>query len=108
MSEHEVRAALTFGAPDRDRSESDEQDVTGWRRVYNYGMSGPQIGIGVPAVYVERRARLAQLMRRGVAVVPTAPEQTRNRDSHYPYRRCGRHSRDPDSVLDCPAHRRGL
>ena len=25
-------------------------------------------------------------MRRGIAVVPTAPERTRNRDSHYPYR----------------------
>ncbi len=40
----------------------------------------------IPAVYAERRARLAQLMQRGVAVIPTAPEQARNRDSHYPYR----------------------
>jgi len=49
-------------------------------------MSGPQIAIDIPAIYAERRARLAQLMRRGVAILPTAPEQTRNRDSHYPYR----------------------
>ncbi len=49
-------------------------------------MSGPQLAIGIPAVYVERRARLAQLMQRGVAVVPTAREQARNRDAHYPYR----------------------
>jgi Xaa-Pro aminopeptidase len=25
-------------------------------------------------------------MKRGVAVIPTAPERTRNRDAHYPYR----------------------
>jgi len=37
-------------------------------------------------VYAGRRARLAQLMQRGVAVVPTAPERPRNRDSNYPYR----------------------
>jgi len=33
-----------------------------------------------------RRARLAQAMQAGVAVVPTAPERVRNRDTHYPYR----------------------
>ena len=38
------------------------------------------------AVYAGRRARLAAHIGRGVAVVPTAPERTRNRDSHYPYR----------------------
>ncbi|MBI2294847.1 MAG: aminopeptidase P N-terminal domain-containing protein [Betaproteobacteria bacterium] len=37
-------------------------------------------------VYQRRRARLAAAMRSGVAIVPTAPERTRNRDSHYPYR----------------------
>ena len=37
-------------------------------------------------MYAGRRARLAQLMQRGVAVVPTAPERPRNRDSNYPYR----------------------
>ena len=34
----------------------------------------------------DRRLRLARAMREGVAVVPTAPERTRNRDAHYPYR----------------------
>ncbi len=37
-------------------------------------------------VYAQRRARLASLMGRGVAVIPTAPERVRNRDAHYPYR----------------------
>jgi len=37
-------------------------------------------------VYQRRRARLAAAMQEGVAVVPTAPERTRNRDAHYPYR----------------------
>src|SRR5574340_1650053 len=33
-----------------------------------------------------RRQRLAQAMGAGLAVIPTAPEQVRNRDSHFPYR----------------------
>ncbi len=37
-------------------------------------------------VYQQRRAKLAAAMRGGVAIVPTAPERTRSRDSHYPYR----------------------
>ena len=37
-------------------------------------------------VHGARRARLAQAMQAGVAVVPTAPERVRNRDTHYPYR----------------------
>jgi Xaa-Pro aminopeptidase len=37
-------------------------------------------------LYRRRRAALAQGMGRGVAIVPTAPERTRNRDAHYPYR----------------------
>jgi Xaa-Pro aminopeptidase len=37
-------------------------------------------------LYRRRRTALAQAMGRGVAIVPTAPEQTRNRDAHYPYR----------------------
>lgn len=37
-------------------------------------------------IYVERRRRLAEQMQTGVAVIPTAPERTRNRDSQYPYR----------------------
>lgn len=36
--------------------------------------------------YRKRRARLAALMQKGVAVVPTSPERLRNRDAHYPYR----------------------
>jgi Xaa-Pro aminopeptidase len=36
--------------------------------------------------YRQRRRRLARLMGEGVAVIPTAPEHVRNRDSDYPYR----------------------
>ena len=43
----------------------------------------PRIGA---EIYRRRRARLAASMRAGVAIVPTAPERTRNRDAHYPYR----------------------
>jgi len=38
------------------------------------------------ALYRGRRERLARALPDGVAVVPTAPERVRNRDSHYPYR----------------------
>jgi Xaa-Pro aminopeptidase len=38
------------------------------------------------APYTRRRAQLAQLIGKGVAIVPTAPERARNRDAHYPYR----------------------
>jgi len=38
------------------------------------------------APYAARRRRLAQAMQAGVAVLATAPERVRNRDSHYPYR----------------------
>jgi Xaa-Pro aminopeptidase len=37
-------------------------------------------------VYQRRRGRLAAAMQEGVAIIPTAPERTRNRDAHYPYR----------------------
>jgi Xaa-Pro aminopeptidase len=37
-------------------------------------------------LYQQRRIRLASAMGSGVAVIPTAPERPRNRDSHYPYR----------------------
>jgi Xaa-Pro aminopeptidase len=40
----------------------------------------------VPAVYAGRRRRLAEAIGEGVAVVPTAEERLRNRDTHYPYR----------------------
>jgi len=36
--------------------------------------------------YRQRRVRLAKIMGSGVAVIPTAPERTRNRDSQHPYR----------------------
>jgi Xaa-Pro aminopeptidase len=39
-----------------------------------------------PALYARRRNRLADLMEDGVAVVRTAPERLRNRDSSYPFR----------------------
>ena len=36
--------------------------------------------------FAARRARLLETMQRGIALIPTAPEHVRNRDSHYPYR----------------------
>ncbi len=36
--------------------------------------------------YLERRQRLIQAMGRGVAIIPTAAEAIRNRDTHYSYR----------------------
>jgi len=38
------------------------------------------------SAFSARRARLLAAMGAGVAVIPTAPERLRNRDSHYPYR----------------------
>src|SRR6266852_3846578 len=38
------------------------------------------------SMYSERRRRLAEAMAAGVAVIPTAPERVRNRDTHLPYR----------------------
>jgi Xaa-Pro aminopeptidase len=38
------------------------------------------------SVYRARRARLAAAIGEGLAVIPTAPERVRNRDTHYPYR----------------------
>src|SRR5215212_11471725 len=38
------------------------------------------------SVYRRRREQLAHSIGAGVAVVPTAPERIRNRDTHYPYR----------------------
>src|SRR5258706_16185506 len=38
------------------------------------------------ALYRGRRERLTHALQEGVAVLPTAPERVRNRDSHYPYR----------------------
>ncbi len=36
--------------------------------------------------YATRRSALLAVIGDGVAVIPTAPEQVRNRDSHYPFR----------------------
>jgi Xaa-Pro aminopeptidase len=38
------------------------------------------------SIYRSRRERLARAIGAGVALIPTAPERARNRDSHYPYR----------------------
>jgi Xaa-Pro aminopeptidase len=38
------------------------------------------------APFQQRRARLLERMQAGIAVIPTAPEQPRNRDTTYPYR----------------------
>lgn len=39
-----------------------------------------------PSIFSARRQRLIQAMGDGVALIRTAPEVLRNRDSHYPYR----------------------
>ena len=49
-------------------------------------MSSSQNTAVPAAIYASRRARLQQCMKEGIAIIPTAPERTRNRDSHYPYR----------------------
>ena len=36
--------------------------------------------------YLQRREVLSRRLKGGVAIVPTAPERMRNRDSDYPYR----------------------
>ncbi len=36
--------------------------------------------------FKDRRLRLMRAMQTGIAIIPTAPEAIRNRDSHYPYR----------------------
>jgi Xaa-Pro aminopeptidase len=39
-----------------------------------------------PTIYARRRARLISNMKRGIAIIPTAPEVARNADTHYSYR----------------------
>ena len=47
----------------------------------------PQYDSRMTSIYAQRRARLAaQLGAGGIAIVPTAPERPRNRDSDFPYR----------------------
>src|SRR5688572_4051016 len=36
--------------------------------------------------FKKRRESLAAQLKHGVAIIPTAPERTRNRDAHFPYR----------------------
>jgi Xaa-Pro aminopeptidase len=36
--------------------------------------------------FSDRRRHLSSQMQQGVAIIPTAPEQVRNRDAHFPYR----------------------
>ena len=55
-------------------------------------------------VFSRRRAALLAQMQSGIAIVPTAPERVRNRDSQYPYRYdsyfyylCG--FQEPEAVL---------
>ena len=38
------------------------------------------------AIHQSRRTRLATQLGDGIAIIATAPEATRNRDTHYPYR----------------------
>jgi Xaa-Pro aminopeptidase len=38
------------------------------------------------SIYRGRRGKLARAIGAGVAVIPTAPERVRNRDTHFPYR----------------------
>lgn len=37
-------------------------------------------------IYCERRMRLAEKMKEGIAIIPTAPEQVRSRDVDFPFR----------------------
>ena len=50
----------------------------------------PAVGAASPIAnlqtYERRRARLATKLKRGVAILPTAPEKIRNADTHYGYR----------------------
>ncbi len=46
-----------------------------------------KVTMNTNAFYAQRRARLAQKIGPGgIAIIPTAPEQQRNRDSDFPYR----------------------
>ena len=39
------------------------------------------------SIYAQRRARLASMLGAGgIAIIPTAPERFRNRDTTHPYR----------------------
>jgi Xaa-Pro aminopeptidase len=49
-------------------------------------MNEPRPMTDYRSVFAPRRARLAAAIKQGIAIIPTAPEQMRNRDAHYPYR----------------------
>jgi Xaa-Pro aminopeptidase len=42
--------------------------------------------LSASAVFTRRRGRLAEQLGDGIAIIATAPEAARNRDTHYPYR----------------------
>jgi Xaa-Pro aminopeptidase len=47
----------------------------------------PSYNPAMTSIYAQRCAALAaQLGAGGVAIIPTAPERARNRDSDFPYR----------------------
>ena len=54
------------------------QGVTAHAGLYNRHM--------ISEPYIRRRAALLTTIGEGVAVIPTAPERQRNRDTHFPYR----------------------
>ena len=57
-----------------------------WREIV-VGRRAPQYDSCMTSIYAQRRARLAsQLGAGGIAIIPTAPERSRNRDSGYLYR----------------------
>ena len=51
-------------------------------------LTSPQSApVATPALYAQRRAHLASLLGpKGIAIIPTAPEQQRNRDADFLYR----------------------
>ncbi|MEY3502830.1 MAG: hypothetical protein RL763_898, partial [Pseudomonadota bacterium] len=50
-------------------------------------LASPSYNPTMTSIYAQRRAALAsQLGAGGVAIIPTAPERARNRDSDFPYR----------------------
>jgi len=51
-------------------------------------LTSPQSApVATPALYAQRRAHLARLLGpKGIAIIPTAPEQQRNRDADFLYR----------------------
>jgi hypothetical protein len=62
-------------------------EIADIRRCADVQMPGQHYDMPMTSVYAQRRARLAaQLGDGGVAIIPTAPELHRNRDTEYLYR----------------------